>query len=535
MDSDSQIDRLLVRIEEINGYLNKEAGFDELVKSLKLFRNRLNTAKPVVKIVSPSATLADRLKNKNLANSQLRSRYKFQTTAPNNKIQQIIQHCDLICFIYYFQQKISKQHQQLIELARQKNIGSILLVRQPDLVKDASLSDWLQDRDCSLDAVQLPLDDFIDLNQQRDLDLYQQFLWRSHKSIRNSFIARQEQDLKTLIKVFFNERIALVKQEDSLDDLLDKPPHYYQQQLQILNRIKQEQQQLTAIVKQNLNHLKLDLLNPFISESLMFSVRQIIARATVKAIPEAEATYLYLTTSNSVKTRYVHDCVAEFCQQKVENIIAFQWSQIEYVYGGGGLNGLIDKINNELKTIDVLVDSENDFLVYPSRQPPSLNLTEFIDLNCLKANTKIVFDYNFAQSGWFRLLISVVVGLGIYFITWIFLGSGKYIGLVIVVFQIINLITGQNPKKAKLKQHSKELKQLGDRQYQILVRLTVDKLAQTLITAFERETKLDRDKLERAIAKAQKKLERSNTVVAQNRAKIDKLQQRKTQILSLFS
>ena len=170
---------LVDRIAEINGYLIEEAEseFNELIEDLKLFRNRLDTAKPVVKIVSPSATLANKLKDKNLANSQLRSLYEFQVTAPISKIQQIIQHCDLICFIYYFKHNINKQHQQLIELDRQNNIGSILLVRQPDNnIENANLSGWLKAQDCWLDKVQLPLDNFIDLNQQRDIDIYQQLL-----------------------------------------------------------------------------------------------------------------------------------------------------------------------------------------------------------------------------------------------------------------------------------------------------------------------------------------------------------------------
>ena len=526
-------DRLIARIEQINGYLVKESEseFSELIESLKLKSDRLNTAKPVVKIVSPSATLANNLKKKNLANSQLRSRYEFQAIAPINKIQQIIQHCDLICFIYHFKHNVNKQHQKLIELARQKNIGSILLVRQPDRnIQDASFSGWLKDRDCLLDKVQLPLNNFIDLNQLSDIDIYQQLLLRSHKSIENRFIARHQQELKTLIQVFFNRKIASVKQK-SLDPLLDKPPHYDRQQLEkIINRTRQEKQQLATRIKQNINYLKLDLLNPFITESLMFTVRQVIDRATIEVVREAEVTYLYLTVDNSIKVRYIHDYVIELCQQKTEEIIAFQWSQINHFYGGG--LHLIDKINDESKTINNLVDSKTFFVL--SHRHPSLDLAEFIDTNCLKANSRVVFDYNFTQSSWFRLLISVAIGLIIYFITLIFLGSGKYIGFVIIIFQIINLITGQNPKKAKLKQHSKELKKLVDRQYQILVRIVVDKLVQTLITALERETKLHRDEFERAIANAKIKLERSSTTIAQNKAKIDNLQQQKAEILSWF-
>ena len=518
---------LVARIEQINGYLVKEARSPdcELI-DLNSLRDRINTAKPVVKIVSPSLPLADNFKQKILADSQLRSLYEFQTIAPINNIQQIVRHCDLICLIYYFKNTAKKHHQKLIELARQNNIDSIVLVRKPDRNIQASLSNWLKAQDCLLDEVRLPLNDFIDLNQSSDINTCQQLLLRSLESFKAKFIARHQQELKTLIEVFFDSQIASIETHRSL---LDKPPHHYRPQLeQISNGIRQEKQQLVTRIKQNINNLKLDLLNPFITESLMFGVRQIIDLAKIKVVPEAEATYLYLTLNNSTQARYIHDYVIELCQQKLEEIIAFQWSQIEYVYGGG-LNSSIAKVNDELKTITNLVDSETDFLVLS--KPPSFDLTELIDIDCFKDNSRIVFDYHFTQSSWFRLLISVSIGLAIYFVTLIFLGSGKYIGLVIVIFQIVNLITGQDPKKVKLKQHSKELKRLVDRQYQILVRLVVDKLVQTLITALECQTKLDANELETAIANARAKLERSSTTAVQNQAKID-LQQQKAKILS---
>ena len=518
---------LVDRIEQIKDYLVREAKFEyqELIEDLNSLREELHTAKPVVKIVSPSPPLANNFQTKILT-SQLRSRFEFQVCAPITDIQQIVRHCDLICLIYYFKNTVNKQQQKLVELARQNNLDSILLVRQPDRnIQDANLSSWLKAQDYWLDEVQLPLDDLIDLNQPSDLEIYQQLLWRSLETLKTRFVARHQQKLKSAIEVFFNRQIASI---ESFYLLPDKPPNHYRQQLeQISNGIRQEKQQLLTTIRQNINYLRLDLLNPFMTESLMFSIRQIIDLATIKVVPEAGVIYLYLTVNHSVQTRYIHDYVIELCQQRIEEIIAFQWSQIEYVYGGG-INSLIAKVNDELKTITNLLDSENDFLVLS--QPPNLNLTELIDLDCLKENSRIVFDYHFTQGSWFRLLISIAIGIGIYFVTLIFLGSGKYLGLVIVIFQIVNLITGQNPKKVKLKQHSKELKRLVDRQYQILVRLIVDKLIQTLIIALERH-KLDPNELETALAVARTKSKRSS-IVAQNREKIDILQQQRAKVLS---
>ena len=514
---------LIDRISQINGYLVREAKseYNELIESLNSLHQELDTAKPVVEIVSPSPPLADNFRKKILT-SRLRSRFEFQCT-PITNIQQIVR-CDLICLIYYFKNTVNKQHQKLIELARQNDIDLILLVRQPDRnLENASLSSWLETQDCLLDGL-LPLDDFINLNQPSDIDLYRQLLWRSLEPLKAKFIARQQQELRNAIEVFFDRQIASI---EPLYPFIETPPHHYRPQLeQISNSIRQEKQQLLTIIKQNINYLRLDLLNPFIAESLMFSVRQIIDLAAVEVVSEARVTYLYLTVNNSVQTQYIHDYVIELCQQKIKEIIAFQWSQIEYVYGGG-INSLIDKVNGELKTITNLIDFENDFIVLDR---PSLDLRKWLDVDCLKNNSRIIFDYHFTQGSWFRLLMSGLIGLGIYFVTLVLLGSGKYIGLVIFIFQVVNLFTGQNPKKVKLKQHSKELKRFVDGQYQNLVRLIVDKSIQTLIIALERH-KLDANELEKAIALTRTRLKRSSTTNVRDLAKIE-LQQQKDKILS---
>ena len=276
--------------------------------------------------------------------------------------------------------------------------------------------------------------------------------------------------IQTIIRDFFWSKIKIIRQEiQDIDrlDLPNQPPYYYRQLKQIGDRFKREKQQTVKIVKQKINCLKADLLNPF-RVDLIFIVQQAVYYSQVKEVREAKDTYLYLTVDRS-SDRYLHDYIFELCQQKIDEIIAFQWSQINYVYGDGGLQNLFHKVDCELTTISPLFNLQDDTTALVTVKHPSLDLATIIDFDCLKFNSRIVFDYNFTQSSWFRLLISFSVGVGIYLFTWMYLGSGKYLGFVIIIIQIINLITGNNNKKIKLKQHSKELKRIADRQYQTLV------------------------------------------------------------------
>ncbi len=541
-----EISQIISNIEQTKAYLIQQAkaepAYWELIKTLNIAVANLKTAsKPVVKIVSPSATLANNLQAKNQANVKLRSLYEFQAVAPITSLRRIVQNCDLICLIYYFKHNIVKQHQRLIELARQENISLVLLVKQPKKnTQGTSLSNWLTAQNYTLEErVQLPLNNFIDLNNYQQISIYQQLLIHLSELAMDKLTTRSKQTAKATIEHFINQKIKDARQEVQYlksKYLQNLQPSCYQQQFrQNINQLNKIKQQIIKAIQLDINHSKADLLNPFLANSLISSVQEMIYTSQTKIVKEAEDTYIYLTLDNSFKAEYIHNYIMELCQQKVDELMIWQWSQINYVYAKGGLQALITKINEQLNIISPLLTSEIELpvLAIPEKHP-SLNLEQIIDSNCLRFNSRISFDYYFTQSSWFRLAISLLAGLGIYLFTWIYFGKGQYIGFVIVFFQIINLITGQNIKTAKLKQHSKELKRIVDRNYQNLIRLVIDQSVQKLIVALERESQLYEKELEQAIAIAHIRLEQLKDTIAQHKLKIASLEQDRSKILSWF-
>ena len=464
-----KVEQLINQIEQSKSHLTSRAKtelYSELIETLdKVLDNLKNANKPVVKIVSPSATLARNLKTKSQADAKLRSLYEIQVISPVSNIRQIVQNCDLICLIYYFKHNLVKRHRQLIELALQEDISLMLLVKQPrENIQDTSLSTWLTSQNYTLDAqVYIPLDELSDFNNKQHLERYQQLLLKLSALALEKFIARSKIKAKTLLTTIVNRKIISLKQEiaDIKETYLQNitVDHYKQQLRKSINQLQQERQQVIREIKQYLNFAKGDLSNPFSPVSLHFSVQQMIDLAQIKIAKETEGSYLYLTVNISSDAEYIHNYIIKFCQQKINELMAAQWSQINYCYGGG-LKSLTIKINEQLDSINHLLTSENKLPALVILQEyPNLDLQQIIDYSCLKSQSRIIFDYHFSQSSLFRLFIFLLIGLGIYVFTFICFGEGQYIGFAIVVFQLINLITGQNIKKAKLKQHSKELKQ----------------------------------------------------------------------------
>ncbi|MEM7593480.1 MAG: hypothetical protein AAF383_18535 [Cyanobacteria bacterium P01_A01_bin.83] len=538
-----EVEQLIKQIEQHKSYLTqtKTELYSELIETVDRVVDHLKiNHKPVVKIVSPSATLARNLKTKSEADAKLRSLYEFQFISPVSNIRQIVQDCDLICLIYYFKHNIVKRHRQLIKLAMQENIGLVLLVQQPKKkIQNTSLSTWLTSQNYTLDAqLHIALDELIDLNNKQHLERYQQLLLKLSTLALEKFIARSKIKAKFLLTSIVNRKVTSFKQE--IADIKETSLHnltinrYEQQLRKSINQLQQERQQVIREIKQYLNFAKGDLLNPFSPVSLVFSVQQMIDLAQIKIAQETEVSYLYLTVNVASDTEYIHNYAIEFCQQKINELMAAQWSQINYCYGGG-LKSLTIKINEQLNSMNHLLSSENKLPALVILQEHSnLDLQQIINYSCLKSQSRIIFDYHFTQNSIFRLLIFILLGFGIYLFTLICFGEGKYIGFAIVVFQLINLITGQNIKKAKLKQHSKELKQTMSRNYQNLIRLIIDQSIKALIITLERENQRYEQKLREALNLSCIKLEKLQQTINQHQSRVNSLEQDKSQILSWF-
>ena len=539
MNSDRHSE-LVSLLERINSFLadqlKAEPAYNELIETLELLTERIEpTSKPIVKIVSPSHVLATKLQCQNEANELLRSLYEFQIVSPISQIRQIVCHCDVICLLYNSTHKILPHHQRLIELAQAAEIPVFLLVHQGNS-NSGGYTDWLTAQDYSVNDLELAFLHFIDLDNRQQV-FYQRSLANFLPKVRDSYLARIRQAAKQEIERFFRQQIAHCWQEINqikTQYLEDKQLSIYQQQFrQKINNNNQFRQQINRDIKQAINHAKTDLANPFSVDSFIFELQQIIDSAQVKTIKKPEHIYLYLVLEDLPNTPLFHDRIWDLCQQKAADILEQEWSKIIYVYGSGGLQALLARTNRDLSGINPLLD--NAKLASTILFKPTLNLTTIVDYRALEFNSRIIFDYSYLQSSWFRLLISVLIGLAIYLFTLFFFGEGRYFGFLIIIFQIINLITGQNIKKAKLKQHTKELKRIVDQRYQSLVRIIINQIAQALILTTDCQVQQNREQWSEAIAVAQAKLDELKQTSDRHKSRIDCLQETRSTIQSWFN
>jgi hypothetical protein len=538
--------KLVQNLEKTNQYLSQkidqEASYSNLIEEIKEVVATLETKKPLVKIVSRSATLAEKFQETSEANEILRSLYEFQIVSPIRDVRKIIKDCDAICLIYDSKQTISDYEKVLFEHSNSEKIIQMILVKNGNVasklpIEDSvTISQWLQAQDYPQETnLLLPLDNFLILNSDSQINTYNQFLIQLLPTVTAKFKLRISAQVQNQIRHYFKqEKIASWKEIREIRELYTEGEYidtFKSKIKQIFNKINQEQQQVFRQIKQTIHQSRGDLVNPFFADSLMCVMQQAIQDSEVKQIKEDGKTYLYLTIKKQDKLESIHSYIPNLCQQKLADNLTEQWEQINHIHNSGGLQELLKKIQTKLKIVGNLYSQE---IAIASGKIPTFELAKTISPSTLKTNSRIVFDYHFTQSSWLRLFILVMVGCVFYLATKLISGTGNYFGFIIVIFQLINLFTGQDIKNLKLKQHEKELKRIVDSKYQVLIRFLTEKTVQTLITALDNENELYQEQINAIAIAVDEKLTEIKETVNQQKERIDNLKQDQSEILSWF-
>lgn len=542
--SNNQLEKLVDSLEKSKNYLNQkvalEPSYANLINTLNLRIATLkNNQKLTIRLISSCVTLGSKLKNYSEANPNLRSLYSFETISSLKNISAITNNCSVIFLIYKSHQKVTERHRRLIDVAIKKNISLFILVEQNQFNNSClTLIEWSESQEgIKVDKFLLPLNNFFNFNNHQHLVLYQQFLIKQVAIFKNNLnkqnIAEIEQFFKTEKQI--NWRVI---QQVKHKYLQDRGVHDYQQNLlkKTFNQIKQQQQQKNLELKQEIHQSRSYYLNLFMPDSWMFEIQDIIQLSKIKLEPETTATYLYLTVENGNNHEYIHSYILSLYQQKVTAALNFQWAKINDIYADGGFNQLVEQANKKIATITLLESTEIESLTLNSNLEllPELDLAKIIDYNCLKINSRMLFDYDYTQSSWFKLLISVLIGFSIFLITKLYFGTGKYIGFFILFFQIINLLTGQSIRKTKLKNCQKELQRNVINKYQILIRSIVEQLIQTLIVSLEQKNQQYQKNIDAIADFTQAKLDKIKQDINQYQLRKDNLEQDFQQIKSWF-
>ena len=545
---DPPLDELVEKLEKSKNYLSKrsKSGIDysELIEQINSKIDFINqNSKLVIKIVSTSKDLALKLQAKSEANYSLRSLYNFETIFPFKNLPKIVSNCDAIVFVLRSDGVINNHQYRLINLAIKKKVHLIVLLQQGENSLSITSNNYLKSQNyADIEKYLLLKDTFFDLNNTLHLQFYRDFLIDLTTRLKNRFVRHNFQETIDLVNLFFNNKRSKnwqkIKQIKTTH-LEQREAENYRQQIlaKTFKQIEKQQQQKVLSIKQALNQSRSCYTNPFMPDSWMFELQEIIERSQVKLVKEKTETYLYLVIENGKSTEYLHSYILNFFQEKATEVLKSQWSKINYIYAEGGLESFVIEANQKIALISLLNDSdtEKNKIVFDFEPFPRLDINNIVDLQCFKIHSRTIFDYSYTQSSWFKLLIFSSIGLAIYLITKIYFGTGRYIGFFILIFQIINIFTGHSIKELKLKSHKKELQRSINNKYQILIRLIVEQIIQASIANLEKKNDLYQTQINAILNLAHQKLDLIKQDVNQYQSIENKLDRDMSKIMSFLN
>ena len=527
---------LLPKLSKVKQYLSaravRQTEYQGLIAELDCLSCEISQSKPKIKIIGSDHSLVSELINISRNTAELAQQYVLEIAESKATVKNILSGCELIFLVYDrasflpdCSHKLTSKIEKLLKRAKIKNIYI-----QPIIASNSTDNSDIKSNFQFLNLTLEP--QFIVLNDLQSIEQYQKFL----SQLSEKAIARLKTRLNNKLTRLIRNRIKDYKQlkwtkikEVKQNCCQGQPPEAFRQKFsQLIQSLNRQQQQIFSTIKQKVHQQKSLINNPFLANSLIWQTQQIIKAAEV-AITELESVN-YLTPIAKVDniSQPLHLHLVDIYQQEFQAYIRQQWHNCHEVYGQGGLNTWRREIEQKL----VAILGQESLTIEPcSHHNLDFEIDNLVYLPILAEGSRIPFEYSFNQSQWFKIIAAGTVGLVIYLVTKILSGTGRYFGFFILIFQFINLFTGQDAKTLRLRQQTKELKRKLESKYQILIRLSLDKITQDLIAAIDREQRFYQQQIDEIIQTTNQKIATAKKEIEIVREQINLFNEDLSQIL----
>ena len=502
------------KLESIKQYLSNRISQDQnhnfLIQNLDSLMAEAISYHIRVTIVGRKEELVEKVKLTNHNCDKLNSCSGFKTITFPCNINSILKNCDLVFLVINSNKNTIPIEKKLVIKAQSENIPLIIIDfnQAPNQIQS-----WLEDPDLSaINYFKFPLE----YTQQ-----YHNFLEPLIAQLFIKIEADLEAELiKIVRKYFFQyksqycEEIAQHKQQYFSGSSHQETKAKVQQSFDKFNHILLRHFRL---IKQTLQESKQELINPFVSTSAIYHIHQVIHEAIAIEFRDHEKIYLNLVITKDQYYQAIHSHILELYQQHIDLWIDQKWNFLDRELEV--FTQFIEKSDRELKILNNLSGTE---LKMPMIPKPKFDLNKYICVSTVSNINRIIFDYHYTQSTWFKLIIAIAVGLIF------FLCTDRLFGFLFLIIQFINLLTGQSTKSLKKKQQTKELKKVVNNKYQNLVKFVADKLIQDINQFLDQQSQCYQKQVATYVKETNDKLTsiREKIILKQNKiSELNKIQQ----------
>jgi len=518
------------KLQRIKQYLAHKIGQGEehnlLIQDLDSLATEALNYQPRVAIVGRQEEFLEKVKLVNQNFELLNSCCQFLTITLPYNLNRLLKDCDLVFLVVDSSKEIIPIEKKLVIKSQAINVTLIVIDFNQS---QTQIQSWLeQDSSSSINYFNFP-DKFCEqsplLSVQPEYDNFLKILLADTIFPREAIF---EENLKKMVnKYFMQNKIKYweeIKQQKQ-KFLLGDNHNQFQEKLRQLNpKVNKILQQNFKIIRQTLQESKQELVNPYVSTSFIYNIQQLICDSTVVQSRDNKEVYLNLVVIEAKHRKAIHRKVLELYQQRIDLWIEEQWKLLDQELNI--FNELREISDRELKFLYGLSEVEIDL---PRIAQPVFYLDKYICPTTLSEINRTIFDYHYSQSAWFRIGIAIAVGAVFFLLT------DRLFGFIFLVFQIVNLLTGQSTKSIKLKQQTKELKRLADHKYQNLVKFIADKLIQDINIFLDKQLQLYQDIVNSYLQESNRNLAEIKQKNVFNQNKISELNQDQQNIMQIIN
>ena len=519
----------LDKLQKIKKYLAHKIGQDKehnlLLQDLDSLMKEALDYQLKVTIVGRQEDLLEKVKLANQTCELLNSCSQFQIITLPYNISRLLNSCDLVFLVVDSSKKHIPIEKKLVIKSQEINIPLIII----DFNQSQSqIQSWLEHPNFSatnyFHFTDLSREPSHLLSGQKSYDNFLKILLADTISPREAIF---EEKLRKMTNKYFmrckTKYWDEIKQQKQNFLSGENHPQVQEKIKQLPPKINKILQYNFKAIRQTLQDAKQELINPFVSTSFVYHVQKVISESTVTQCRENKKISLNLVVKQGQHRQALHRYVLEKYQQRVDLWIEEQWKFLEKELNI--FSELKDKSDRELEMINSLSDTE---LKLERFSPPVFDLSKYICPATVSEISRTIFDYHYSQSAWFRIAIAIAVGSAF------FLLADRLFGFIFLIFQIVNLLTGQSPKFLKLKQQTKELKRVSDTKYQNLVKFIADKLVQDINVFLDQQYQRYQDQVNSYIQESNRNLVKIKQKIIFNQNKISELNQDQEHIMQII-
>ena len=371
--------------------VGQDVTFAPISQELEKISNALKKGKLTVQIVSNDPVSAQALHNFLSNYKTLPEFYQFYvTTLPSqpeqaapklSEFHQLVD-CDVLCLVVELKQMLSSSEQWFIEQASNTHAVKQFVVvdipnnnsqlNQPIQANMAGIESWIQSHSSepSIEVIPLFLYPFYPNAQAEVIDSnLQQKLAQFCKSLE-ALVRRRPEDIlvkrittQTLFQLaqierIFDMEIDLLKQEirqaegklsslkqsDLTDDLKEQAE-------QALRQVNEDKEKFFRQVKLEFNQSKAELLDGFNRKSISYKIQSFTDSLQPSVIRRGRAKYVQLQSDNAQNSADINIDMMYLCYSNLSHWAIKEWEEIYTSYGEGGVSYFFQKTYATLNLI----------------------------------------------------------------------------------------------------------------------------------------------------------------------------------------